>query len=189
MSKPFVLTARQRTLFDRLVTLGNWATAGKFPFRITEILGFGSFFRGKSTPRDVDLVLRVQRPDYIPQFARFIELLNEIRSDPAFQNKFSGPREALLDVLKRRSGKLLPGFEDSDRSPALYGSWLEGYSWSMLFPRTIHAECAITSPDGFARRLLRREFPISQRRPIRDTFWRSATPFGFALWLFRVAMD
>lgn len=44
------LSSRQKVLFNRLTALGEWITAGKLPFKIKEIVGFGSFFAA-SHPR------------------------------------------------------------------------------------------------------------------------------------------
>ena len=51
------LTKRQSVLFERLVKLGELAVKDVLPVKVTSIKGFGSFFRGKPSPKDVDLAI------------------------------------------------------------------------------------------------------------------------------------
>lgn len=85
--------------------------------------------------------------------------METIRKRTAFQSKYETPKEALLAELNRRAVSSL--FEESafESRASLYESWLEKYSWSMLFPSTFHEQLSVTAPEEFARRLMRRHFP------------------------------
>lgn len=158
-SKIPALTHRQNALYDRLVKLGEWATDERLPCKVKEIVGFGSFFRGKPSPKDVDLILRIDNPELTPRFNHFCEVLKAIRDSRRNQAKFGTPREALHVELRRLAQSERLVSDAAAYRESLYSSWLEGYSWPMLFPATIIGQCSLKSPEEFTRRLLRREFP------------------------------
>jgi hypothetical protein len=151
------LTKRQQVLFDRLVTLGDLAAKDLLPIKVASINGFGSFFRGKPSPKDADVV--IQWVDESPQFNGFIRLIDTICGDVCYQQRFETPLAALLAEFDRANVGMLPGLIDSSEQRRVYESWLEGYSWHMLFPDSIEEQVARDAPNGFLRRLLRRTIP------------------------------
>lgn len=150
------LSERQQILFERLVTLGEWATKGELPSQVLEIRGFGSFFRGKPRPSDVDLILRVQRPDHLPEFDRFITLVKSVRYDWKLEKRFPTPQEA-LDRLRSNGDKRCTEATDDEYRKFL--NWIEPYSWNMLRPDTIHKECSFEAPEDYAKRMVKRQLP------------------------------
>ena len=151
------LSQRQSVLLDRLLTLGNWFRAGKLPVKVTEVYGFGSFFRGKAQPRDVDLVLRCA-PEDTTDFQFFSKLLDKATYG-GFSSQFSTPQAALLHVFDQHYSDLLPGVIDVSAQRDLFKEWIEGYSWEMLFDTTIHRHLILRSSREIARRVVKRHLP------------------------------
>lgn len=149
-------TDRQQVLFDRLVTLGEWATSGELPLKVLEITGFGSFFRGKPRPHDVDLILRVQRPDHLPEFDRFVALIYSIRNDWDLEDLCPNPTDAVHHLHSARDQRVLGV---TDRDVRRFGRWLGGYSWKMLRPQTIMQDLGLAAPEEYAKRMVKRELP------------------------------
>lgn len=152
------LTSRQELLLGRLVELGDTARACCFPLDVLEIIGFGSFFRGKRRPKDVDLLIRCSR-EHTKTFAAFAKIVHHICSDVAYQHRYKRPLSAFLNEFERRNADMLPGFSPSQAERSMYGEWLARYSWSMLFPRRMDEAPAWESPFGFMARIMRRRFP------------------------------
>ncbi|MDA7980877.1 MAG: hypothetical protein MPJ50_19155 [Pirellulales bacterium] len=153
------LTDRQRVLFGRLVTLASWAESGELPCRVLEIVGFGSFFRGKPRPKDVDLIFRIQRPDHTPQFARFLTLLNKIQRSASYYVGFETPKEAMITAHRREDDTWLPGLEEGHVERARFGEWIDGHSWNMLRGKTILRQMEVECPEYYVRRMVKRRLP------------------------------
>jgi hypothetical protein len=54
---------------------------------------------------------------------------------------------------QKRTDSIAPRAEAERR---LFGKWIEGYSWNMLHPDTIADQVNVHSPEGYARRLIKR---------------------------------
>lgn len=143
---------------SRLAALGQQALQRQLPVEVVEILGFGSFFRGKQRPKDVDLLIRYAR-DHGPAFNSFRAILEQVAHDVQNQYDFDRPLEAFLAEYDRRHANMLPRMVSVDEERELFQRWLEPYSWTMLFPKTVADACAWDDPCGFTRRLLRRTLP------------------------------
>lgn len=142
-------------LLDRLLSLGNWLSEGRLPLLVTEVYGFGSFFRGKPDPGDVDLVFR--RTDDIAEFRLFSKLLHEATYGEG-PGKFSTPQAALLSILDRHCSGYLPGMDDMASLRCLFEQWITGFSWAMLCDRLSRYGSLPTSID-ITMRLMKRHFP------------------------------
>lgn len=153
------LTKRQQVLFDRLVMLGDWASTGELPLDVLEIRGFGSFFRGTASPKDVDLFIRCHLHPPRPDFERFLKLLKTIRFDSDHDERFSTPKEALLFEHESTDTPWLPGIDNGEIERRRFGEWLEGYSWNMLNPQTIQQELSVESPVDYMKRMVKRRLP------------------------------
>jgi len=153
------LSDRQKLLIERLIEFGRMASERELPFDVVEILGFGSFFRGKERPKDVDLFLRCERQPLRTDFVRFIGLLRKVRYDPEYQGAYETPKEAMRVLYERSDAPRLPGFNDGELEQQRFCEWLDGYSWNMLYPQTIHEQAGMNLPDDFAKRLVRRRVP------------------------------
>jgi hypothetical protein len=149
--------SRRAVLRNRLIEFGKAATRGELPFDVLQMLGFGSFFRGKESPQDVDLVLRVDRRP--ARFILFRELIEKLRFTPHYEEAFATPREALLHVCATETSAITWPATQRERFTMVYSQWLEGYTWNMLHPKTDANYYALMSPDHFARRLITRRFP------------------------------
>lgn len=152
------LTSRQKLLLSRLVALGQEARDRRLPVEVVEIIGFGSFFRGKERPKDVDLLIRCTR-EFSRAFAAFRTILETVARDPRNQIEFDRPLPAFLDEYDKRHAGMLSGLDLGDDERDLFASWLEAYSWPMLFPKSVAEACGWDDPFGFTRRLLRRTLP------------------------------
>ncbi|HVX13833.1 MAG TPA: hypothetical protein VHC22_21805 [Pirellulales bacterium] len=152
------LSSRQKLLLSRLVALGSQARQRQLPVEVTEIFGFGSFFRGKQRPKDVDLLI-CHTCEHGRAFSSFQAILEHIAADVRYQYDFDRPLAAFLDEYDRRHANMLPGLVSVDEERELFQRWLEPYSWPMLFPKCIGDACAWEDPCGVTRRLLRRRVP------------------------------
>jgi predicted nucleotidyltransferase len=152
------LTSRQKLLLSRLVALGQDSLDRRLPVEVIEILGFGSLLRGKTQPKDVDLLIRCTR-EYGRAFASFRNILEPLCRDVRYRYDFDRPLAAFLDEYDRRHADMLPGLVPVDEERALFSQWLEPYSWHMLFPKSFGALYGWDDPFGFTRRLLRRTLP------------------------------
>lgn len=150
------LAEKQRVLLDRLRTFGNWLSQGKLPVEVLEVRGFGSFFRGKTKPRDVDLVIR--RAGDTADFRLFSKLLDKATYG-RYSREFSTPQAALLKVFDQHYSHFLPGMIDMTAQRHLFEQWIEGYSWAMLYDTTIHRHITLRSSTEIARRLMKRHLP------------------------------
>lgn len=153
------LTDRQEVLIERLVGLSGLAASVALPLDVLEIRGFGSFFRGKGRPKDVDLIFRCHRRPHRPDFARFLELLKKIRFDQTYQDRYDNPRDAMDAAYRASDQPRLPGFDDSEVEQARFRDWLHGHTWNMLHARTMFDDSRITSSEEYAKRMVKRLFP------------------------------
>lgn len=70
------ISKRRKVLLDRLKILCNRFDDVDLPASIKNLVGFGSFFRQKENPKDVDLILVIQRTEeQVRQFKEFLSLL------------------------------------------------------------------------------------------------------------------
>jgi hypothetical protein len=152
-----MLSKRQKTLFDRLVMLGRWAEDGRLPVDVAEIIGFGSFFRGKPNPKDVDLLIQ-RSGETTPRFQLFLKRLDVAKGDE-YQERFDKPLDAFLEIYDRSLEGQFPGFLDLSEDRKIYETWLEQYSWRMLFGTTLAEQATCNDPEGFTKRLIKRHFP------------------------------
>lgn len=150
------LSARQRLLMSRLVTLGDWANSNELPVRPVEIRGFGSFFRGKPNPHDVDLLIKADTRIHLPEFDSFIKFLEAIRYDDNLDPQFATPHDAIAELVSNGDPrtKIIEGC-DIERLKR----WVAPYSWNMLRPQTMAAESAFDSPRGYTKRLIKSALP------------------------------
>jgi hypothetical protein len=143
------ISKRQSVLLDRLVAFCERCGSLDLPLRITRIYGYGSFFRRKDRPADVDLtVLCGERH---PLFERFVKLVEDDldESCPALP-----PNERM-----RRLADCHPEPEIQDASP-MFSSWLEGVSDHMLFgQQTILGQTNKLSAHFYTQRLLHLSLP------------------------------
>ena len=151
------LSRRQKVLLARLTSLAESANSRKLPVEVLEILGFGSFFRAKENPKDVDLLIRCTRENQ--PFSLFRQILEHICREVQYQHDFDRPLEAWLTVFDSKHRDMLPGVVSLDEERALFADWLAPYSWPMLFPKAVEDLPAWDDPIGFTRRLVRRTLP------------------------------
>lgn len=157
VSAAIMAVSRRTLLRTRLIEFSKAAERGELPFDVLQILGFGSFFRGKESPKDVDLVLRVDRNS--ARFICFRDLIEKLRFTPHYEEAFTTPQEALRHVCTTEASAIRWPVKQRERLALVYSEWLEGYTWNMLHAKTDADHYALMSPDHFAKRLIRRRFP------------------------------
>ena len=150
------LTTRQRLLMKRLVRLGDMANDNELPVRPTEIRGFGSFFRGKPRPHDVDLLIKEDFRTKKPEFECLIKVLKRINYDWDLENQFQTPRDAIAELVSTQDLRIS---EIADLDIELLKRWISPYSWNMLRPQTMAAQSAFDSPRAYTNRMLKGELP------------------------------
>jgi len=174
------LSKRQWLLLDRLLALGSWLSEGRLPMQVTEVFGFGSFFRGKPGPGDVDLVIRCSNDT--ADFQLFSDLLHEATYGEGPES-FPTPRDALLSVLDRRCGGCLPGMTDIARLRCLFERWIKGFSWAMLCDRLSRYGSLPMSTD-IATALMKRHLPglnVAKWLGSKDTIEHCGLRTGFSV--------
>jgi hypothetical protein len=175
------LTKRQKTLYDRLITLGEWANTGELPYHPLEILGFGSFFRGKQKPRDVDLIFRIPK-EHLPEFDEFVLFLREIRYDRALAKRHTKPHGALTELRNNEDPRAA---HFSDGVFRKYLNWINPYSWNMLRPNDIQKHFEFASPIDYAKRMINKDLPnlnvVSYLGPDEEKLKRDGLRCGFVV--------
>lgn len=115
---------RQIELIGRLETLCQRSAAEILPVRIEEVWGFGSFFRLKERPRDLDLAIKFVDDNkdlwkiYEEKISEALHMAWNKRAD------FPQPADALLAVLQDTSN----GME----LWKVYSKWAAYLTWSMI---------------------------------------------------------
>lgn len=150
------LTDRQRLLMKRLITLGDWANSNELPVCLMEIRGFGSFFRGKPRPRDVDLLIKVDNNNNPSDFTRLIELLESIRYDWDVESQFSTPGEAIAELVAIQDPRATVIARCNIKRLI---RWVAPYSWNMLRPQGLATEFSFSCPNAYAKRLIKSRLP------------------------------
>jgi hypothetical protein len=158
MDRRVLRSKRQRTLIERLVTLGDWASNRGLPLDVIEIRGFGSFFRGKPNAKDVDLFLRCERHPHRENFTHFLEVVDHILDKDVYEQTCKRPSDALQAFFEGPdAGHVIASINEADCQ--LFIRWLEPFSWNMLCPQTIHGQIEIENPDIFAKKAIRYHLP------------------------------
>lgn len=117
------LSPRQTTLLKRLKVVCERAETLILPVFIEEIWGFGSLFRAKERPGDLDLLVKFS--GHNPKHDLFRNLMDKAMHR---HNEFSTPQEALLQIIKQEIS------EDSAKELIpIFNGWLEGYTWNKVF--------------------------------------------------------
>jgi hypothetical protein len=121
------LSKRQKLLIRKLHVLGNRAKEEILPVKIYEIVGFGSFFRLKERPGDVDLLIKYSNINSIYDlFKQIMDNVVELyKEDP---EKFSMPIDALANYINvhRNSLPFLSEYVN------VFCSWIENITWGMI---------------------------------------------------------
>lgn len=173
-----LLSKRQKLLYDRLLTLGKWARTDELPITIVEIVGFGSFFRGKEEPKDVDLILYCETQSRRSDVAHFFRLLHKVRyGRHAFSRRT--PKEVLLAYYDEQAGRCLPGLDGHDDTKRRFGEWIDNFSWRMLHPDCYDDQIALSLSEKYATRTLKRRLPnLNVIQLILDQERQPATEIG-----------
>lgn len=136
------LTKRQNVLLDRLRILIDRVAMWPLPLVITEVWGFGSFFRKKENPRDLDLQLRFT--NRTPEYEAFAEVMERLLHRDTVADT---PVETLADIRSEIPPRLL----------GLMTKWVSLFSWNML---SVPIPCVfVYSPEPLTCRLLREGLP------------------------------
>jgi hypothetical protein len=139
------MTRRQSVLLDRLVTFCERCDSPDLPLRIDRVLGFGSFFRGKERPADVDLLATIGSQH--PLFPTFRDLVGqEITKDEA----------SLTPAERMELTAACHADPDVRRARPLFVSWLGGLSNHKLFGQGLPMW---KSPLLYTQHLLRASLP------------------------------
>jgi|GEM_PF-5643849 len=141
--KAFPVSKRQTVLLDRLVAFCERCGSPDLPVRVSQVIGYGSFFRGKEAPNDIDAV--VVAPEDHPLFEKFIGIV----SDRIGRRHVASPAEEM-----RRIAAEHPDPEVAE-SASPFSDWLRGISFETLFEaRNIIQQMARFEAPRFAERVL-----------------------------------
>lgn len=119
------MTPRQKVLLERLKTLCDRASSDTLlPARAVSVWGYGSYFRSKERPRDVDLDIVIDRSG--PGFDLW-RLLYDNFDEAA--HGYDDPKVG----IKRYFSRLYEGEPGVRKSvQETIDLWLEGYTWSIF---------------------------------------------------------
>lgn len=140
-----------------------------------EIWGFGSFFRAKERPNDVDIVIKYKKSgskDLLYHlFYDFMQKAREAyRKEGYDDSRFPTPKDALSYCLSAsREWKFHPDFDSkyelefpSDEAMrasviSILDNWIEGITWNMIYKETV--PIAAYTRDVLTRRVIQRDLP------------------------------
>lgn len=136
------LSARQQRLLKQLDAVVKVAQTATLPRKVLEMQGFGSFFRGKSNAKDVDI--RIKFGDMHPYFQYYRETITKMYrtfidiDNPVEREKFPAPKDFFDATYLKVATDL--GNEGKDAEGVkgileLFSSWLEGITWAMIRDR------------------------------------------------------
>jgi hypothetical protein len=108
----------------------------RLPVAPVRVIGFGSFFRRKIAPKDVDLILECEIDHSSTE--EFLELIRRMEWD---QN--SAPYECLAPLIC------------SHDSRDKYECWARLYTWNQLSPQSIVDQVELGSPVQITKKMLR----------------------------------
>lgn len=134
-------TKRQRVLFGRLETMIDRVSAGPLPLVIREIWGFGSFFRQKASPRDLDL--QVLYAGCTPEYAIFDRVMARL-----LQLRTA---ETPIETLHQIRAEIPPS------AVGFMEKWVGLFSWGMLSAHLAHI--FVYSAEALTHRLLKEGLP------------------------------
>ena len=117
------LAKRQRVLVERLQTLCDRAFTWTFPTRIEEVWGFGSFFRLKGDPKDLDLGLKCSGDN--SAWLRYRELvMKSVSTASERRDSYPSPGDALREEVMKSP--------DGEKVWPVYSKWVEGLTWGAI---------------------------------------------------------
>jgi len=141
--KASIVSKRQAVLLDRLTTFCDRCGSSDLPVQVSQVIGYGSFFRGKESLNDIDAV--VVAPEDHPLFEKFIAIVR----DQISKMHVASPAEEML--------RIAAGHPDPEvaRSVRLFSDWLKGMSFETLFDaRNIIQQMTRFEAPRFADRVL-----------------------------------
>jgi hypothetical protein len=141
--KASIVSKRQAVLLDRLATFCDRCGSPDLPVQVSEVIGYGSFFRGKESPNDIDAV--VVAPEDHPLFEKFIAIVR----DQISRMHVASPAEEMLRIAAEHPDPQVAG------SARLFSDWLKGMSFETLFEaRNILQQMTRYEALRFAERIL-----------------------------------
>ena len=140
-------TSQQEKMKDKLEIVCNRIQREILPFQIDEVWGFGSFFRLKDSPRDVDLILKFSKENSI--YEKFKEILEKTYSK---NSKYQTPKEAFEYI----SSSELNSSEHATLMP-IFSQWIESYTWNILFGGPLSIPEFKINPTEITKRVLLKE--------------------------------
>lgn len=139
---------RQAALNQRLEALCSRAEKEDLPIIVEEVWGFGSFFRLKERPKDLDL--GVKYSDFHPLWQKFNDVIEKVLSARwESTTSYPSPGDALREELsKSNDGAVLW---------STFSAWIEGLTWDAMARGIIPEEAY--NWDIVTRRMLTRNLP------------------------------
>ena len=142
----------------------------ELPLVVDELWAFGSAIRAKEAPGDVDLVAKYSK--FHPAFDIFkVACHDMVRRYGWSDDQPDSPSIALAEFLK--------SIPDNIQNTALFLSWIEGISWSVIF-RDICPDMFGYDASGLTKRILLRSargIHIMQTVPVGEKGWVAAKAY------------
>lgn len=143
------LSKRQQLLINRLQNLEK-SLQEELPVMITDIIGFGSFFRGKKNPKDVDLTVRYSNIN--PIYTVFKDKIKEI--EYLYNNgvKFNSFKEAFIYIFNRKEN-----FHLDKQFLDIFCNWLDNIPWNEI---TKGYDSILYNHERLTKKILERKLPF-----------------------------
>ena len=142
------LTPRQKTLKERLERFCSRVNEECIPLNIEEIWGFGSFFRLKNDPGDIDLCLKYSSRNKI--YDRFKQILD--KAILQYSRSSYSPKEAFLNIAKIELTE-----NESKKMLSIFIQWIECYTWNIIFSGLMSIPETKINPEEITKRILLRD--------------------------------
>ncbi len=138
------LTPRQAKLKEKLETFCDRVMCWPLPLKIEEIWGFGSFFRLKDIPTDIDLVLKYSTRN--PSYETFESILHKSLK---LVSTIESPKEAFTHVAKQELAK-----GEFDTLMPAFTQWIERFTWDIIFGGIMSIPQAAINEETITKRVL-----------------------------------
>jgi hypothetical protein len=170
-SKASSLTKRQAVLLDRLVTFCERCGSSGLPFQVLKVIGYGSFFRRKERPGDVDLFVITGENHAL--YERFEEM---VKGGLVRRGKRLAPADRMRLIASSHPDSAV------SEAAGMFSEWLDGFSDAMLYDhKSIVDRLFAYHPQRFATRMLHAGLPGIRARLDRD-YPRPASEVIHEIW-------
>lgn len=129
----WLLSGKQRALIAQLERLVSIVQKEQLPVEVLAIHGFGSFFRGKKDPRDVDVKIEYgDNNRFYDLFRKAVETIADLaRRDATVESRT--PQEVFNSTVEQLIQQNPDDSVTWKEFRNVCSNWLQGITWNMIF--------------------------------------------------------